>query len=92
LSEVMALALPSLPYGASHTLRKPSFGARNEMYLPSGLRRACVRTGLPNSALRGIRDASAAVADSAAPEMSVIAASTPQIHFMWRRALCYCRA
>src|SRR5690349_10980332 len=82
LSAVIGFALPSLPYGASQTFRKPSRGARNEMYLPSGLSRACVRTGLPNSAARGMRVGSADSAAPDAPEVSVIAAITPQIHFM----------
>ena len=53
-SLVMGLAASSLPRSASHTLSTPSRGAMNEMYLPSGDTRACVFSGLPNNAERGM--------------------------------------
>src|SRR3712207_3804023 len=43
--------------GATQTFSTPSRGAIHDSHLPSGLRRPCVRFGLPKKALRGISGA-----------------------------------
>ncbi len=73
-SLVSGFASPNLPNGASQIFNTPSRGARNDTYRPSGLNRACARTGLPNSAERWIRGASRFVAATAIPPLIV---STP---------------
>src|SRR5688572_15272220 len=54
VSLVTALAADGSLRGPTHTFRTPSFGAMNDTYLPSGEIRACVFSGLPNNAERGI--------------------------------------
>jgi hypothetical protein len=54
VSFVMALAADGSERGPTHTFNTPSFGAMKDTYLPSGDRRACVFSGLPNKAVRGI--------------------------------------
>src|SRR5689334_12587511 len=54
VSLVTGLAAEGSLRGPTHTLSTPSLGATNDTYLPSGERRACAFSGLPNSAERGI--------------------------------------
>src|SRR5690348_7394213 len=54
VSLVTGLAADGSLRGPTHTFITPSLGAMNDRYLPSGDRRACAFSGLPNNADRGI--------------------------------------
>src|SRR5690606_32264933 len=53
-SWVTGLAAAGSSLGPTQTFITPSLGARKLMYLPSGLSRTVVRSGLPNSTCRGM--------------------------------------
>src|SRR4051812_42839698 len=53
----------ALPRATTQMFMTPSRGARNEMWLPSGLMSAAARSGLPKMALRGMRGLSADIAE-----------------------------
>jgi len=80
-SSVTGLASSSRPKGATQTFSTPSLGARKDICRPSGLSRAWVRTGLPNSAERGMSRASLAPAAEPKPPPIIRVATIGATHF-----------